>query len=145
MVELSFDLAPPGPTVLHQAVDQSLVVLLRGVEVGVLERKPLLIPPAIRHARILPAPVFEPLDLDNSIGMLAGRSREDGRLEVVGQSEDEVDGTGRRGPAAKPLPRICWKPLEAMPSLFPTLHVNFLLGTESARQRSSLMVQCLAI
>jgi hypothetical protein len=59
VVQVNFNFAPTRTAVLRQAVDQSSVILLSRVEVGVAKGVPITVAPPINGSRIFSAPAFQ--------------------------------------------------------------------------------------
>ncbi|MGA7907103.1 MAG: hypothetical protein WCA16_06810 [Candidatus Sulfotelmatobacter sp.] len=83
VVQMNLDLAPASPAMVRQRLNETLIVLLRGVEIGVTKSAAIMISPGIGHPRIFPAPFFEAplLLLVGSTG--SSVPGYDGRFEMV--------------------------------------------------------------
>src|SRR5882762_9509620 len=113
MMQVDLDLAPPCVTVLGQAVDEALVVLLGRIKVRVAERVSIGVAKGIDRLWIGAAPALE-------TPLLLVRAREGRRLcgndrglEVVGDGDDEVHGHVAAVATAGLLPCVCGEPAEA--------------------------------
>ncbi|HLB90520.1 MAG TPA: hypothetical protein VJK29_22875, partial [Terriglobales bacterium] len=75
------------------------------VKISVIERTAIAVAPSIGKLRILPTPELDPAFLLATGGSGEPASGHNGRLEVVGQGNHEMDWTGRQA-SREPLPCI---------------------------------------
>src|SRR5437868_11951317 len=90
-MQMDLDFSPASMAMLRQPIDQPLFILLSGIKISVNERTAVAIPPTIRKLGVLPTPELEsPL-------LLVVRSPsqsafgDNTRLEVVGQSKNQMN------------------------------------------------------
>ena len=88
MVQVNLDFAPSGPAMLGQSGDKRLVVLLRGIEVGMNERAPFRIAVGSEPGGVFAAPAFQSAFLFSVRSEPSADLRHDRRFEVVSQSKN---------------------------------------------------------
>ena len=59
MVQVNFNFAPAGVAVFREAIDQRLVVVFRGIKIGMAQRLPFVVPPRANCRGILATPFFQ--------------------------------------------------------------------------------------
>jgi hypothetical protein len=109
VMQVDFNFSPAGMTMIGNAVDQTSVILLRRIEVSVYQRPPFLVAPPIHSSRVCGAPVFHAALLFGKGGARSTIFRHNGRFEVIGNSNDQMQGAARSG-SGKPLPGIARQP-----------------------------------
>src|SRR5437870_5020082 len=103
MVEVNLDLSPTLVAQLGQPLNQPLVILLRGIEIGVSETPSLVIAIGFEVSGILLTPIVQTLFLDRSWRVSSVLPRHTAGFEMVGQRDHQVNPAARR-PASQPLP-----------------------------------------
>jgi hypothetical protein len=97
VMQVDLNFSPARVTVFGKHLEQSLIVLFSGIEVGVDEGPSIMIAPAVDHFGIFAHPPFQAALLLRERDAFKAVSRNDGRFEMIGQGEDQMDGTaGRR-------------------------------------------------
>src|ERR1017187_10419146 len=109
MMQVNFKFSPPSVAVLGEAVHQTSVVLLRGIEVGVYKGPPFMVAPTIDRSGVFRAPLFHPAVLLGEWGAGPPVFWHNRRLKMIGKSEDEMH-HATLGGAGKPLPGITRQP-----------------------------------
>src|SRR5215471_6301699 len=91
VMPVDLDLSPTGVAVFRQPLDEGLLVLLGGEEVGVSQRIAIGVPIRSGNRGIRPPPVIQPPLLLVHTRIDAARSiRNERRLEVVGHRQNEM-------------------------------------------------------
>src|SRR5208282_3487747 len=85
VMQVDLDFSPTGVAVRSEHLEQSLVVLLGGVEVGVDERTAIVVAPAVDRFGVFARPPFQTALLFGARCALLAVLWNDGRFEVVGQ------------------------------------------------------------
>jgi hypothetical protein len=109
VMQMNFNFSAASVTVLGKAVDQCTVVLLGRIEVSMYQRSPFVVTPPIDGLRVLGAPVFHAALLFRKRGTRPTVFRHNGRLEMIGKSNDQMH-LATRGSASKPFPGITRQP-----------------------------------
>src|ERR1700687_837132 len=92
VVNMNFNFSPAGLAVVGEHLEQALVVLLGGVEVGVNERAAIVVAPVVDGFGILARPPFQAALLLGARGVLLAVFGNDGGFEMIGQGKDQVPG-----------------------------------------------------
>src|SRR5215472_5816482 len=93
VMEVNFYFAPAVMAMFGKLLNQGMVVLFRGIEIGMNKRLAVVIPPLLGSLRIVPTPGFQTpflLVIWSSGSSILGH---DSRFEVIGQRNDHEDGT----------------------------------------------------
>jgi hypothetical protein len=109
MMQVNFKFSPPSVAVLGKAVHQTSVVLLRGIEVGVYKGLPFMVAASIDRSGVFRGPLLDPAFLLGEGGAGPPVFWHNGRLKMIGKSEDEVD-YATLGGAGKLLPGMSRHP-----------------------------------
>src|SRR6266851_9443738 len=97
VMQMDFDFSPASVAVIGEHLEQPLVVLLSGIEVGVNKRAAVVVAPVVGNFGIFADPRIEAALLLGARDALLTVFGIDGRFEMIGQCEDHVHGaTGRR-------------------------------------------------
>src|ERR1700691_5984628 len=97
MMKVDFSLSPTCVAMLGQSFDQTLVVLLGGIEIRVHKRAAVMIAPLLNRLRIFPRPPLQPPLLLGEPHSLISILRIDGRLKMVSQRENQMHRPARAG------------------------------------------------
>ena len=103
-------------------------MLLRGIEISVLERMPVAVAPLVGQARIFAAPPFQSPLLFSNRRPVAAIFRNDRRFKVVGESEYQVNWT-LANTAVHPVPGVARDDSRCI------LHLGCKVGRGPARVR----------
>ena len=130
VVQVDLDFSPTGVAVVGKQVEQTLVVLLGGIKISVDERAAIVVTPGIDDLGILARPPFHAALLLGTRDAFLAICGIDGRLEVIGESKDDVNRAGGRRfqrtpwrsspmswcwPSSRIRSAVCW-PIFAMAS-----------------------------
>src|SRR5215471_6684578 len=111
-MQVDLDLSPTGVAVFRQPLDEGLLVLLGGEEVGVSQRIAIGVPIRSGNRGIRPSPAIQPPLLLVHTRVDAARSIwNERRFEVVGHRQNEMKWP-RRLSSREALPRECRHPPE---------------------------------
>ncbi|PYO49973.1 MAG: hypothetical protein DMD84_16900 [Candidatus Rokuibacteriota bacterium] len=112
-MQVNLDLAPAAVVTMRgEAVDEPLVVFLRGKEIRVPEGAAVGVTPRADHRGIGAAPALDAAFLLVGGRADAGRAGNDRGLEVVGQGQDQVHRPRRVRAANEALPPVGREPAE---------------------------------
>ena len=92
VVQMDLDFSPASVAVIGEHIEQALVVLLGGIEVGVNKRATVVVAPAVDNFGIFAHPRFQAALLLGARGALLTVFGIDGRFEMIGQGKDQVHG-----------------------------------------------------
>ena len=92
VVQMDLDFSPAGVAVIGEHLEQALVILLGRIEVSVVKRAAIVVAPEVDDFGIVANPGFQPALLLGTRGALLAVFRNNGRLEMIGQSKDQVHG-----------------------------------------------------
>src|SRR5208282_6661272 len=104
MMQMNFDLTPPGVAVLRNSIEQAAIVLFRRIKVGMGKGMAIVIPPAIHHLRILAMPRLQAALLLTHRSSLVALPRNDGGLEVIRHGNHQVHRTVHPATQRSPSP-----------------------------------------
>jgi hypothetical protein len=90
VMQMDLNFSPAGVAMLRQHLNQGLIVLLGGIKIGMDKRAAIVVTPAVDHFRILARPIFQAALLLGVRDALMTIGGVDGRLEVIGQSQNDV-------------------------------------------------------
>src|SRR5208282_31260 len=96
VMQVNLDFSPASMAVLGQHLQQALVVLLGGIEVGVDQRTAIMVAPAVDDFGIFARPPFQATLLLVARDALIAVFRDNGGFEMIGPGEDQVHGPARR-------------------------------------------------
>jgi hypothetical protein len=122
VVQVNLDFSPASMAVLGEHLEQALVVLLGGIEVGVDERAAIEITPAVDDFGIFADPRFEAALLLGTRGALRAATGSDGGFEMIGEDKDEVDGAA--GWRVEGAPGRGWEDSSGIGELVLETHVS---------------------
>ena len=97
VVQVDFDLSPPGMAVIGQHLEQALVILFGRIKVSVDKRASVVVAPLIDNFWIFARPPFQPSLLLGAWSAFLTVFRNDGGFEMISQSDDQVHGAFWRG------------------------------------------------
>jgi hypothetical protein len=117
MVQVSLNFAPARFAVLGEAVNEAALILFRGIEVGVNKGKAIGVTIGVEKSWVFAAPEFEAALLFIVRGAGLAVFWNEGRFEVIGERDDQMD-RAARGTAREALPGIIRKPAESIGDLF---------------------------
>src|ERR1017187_4248619 len=93
---MDLNFSPAGMAVLGENVEQALVVLLGGIEVGVDEWAAIVVSPAVDYFGIFSRPPFQAVLLLGTRYRLLSIFGIDGRFEMNSRGKDQVHGAADR-------------------------------------------------
>src|ERR1019366_7766948 len=96
VMQMDLDFSPAGMAVLGEHLEQALVVLLGGIEVGVDEWAAIVVSPAVDYFGIFSRPPFQAALLLGTRDTLLAVFGIDGRFEMIGHGKDQVHGAADR-------------------------------------------------
>src|ERR1700675_1337842 len=102
VVQMDLDFSPASMAVIGEHLEQSLVVLLGGIEGGGDKRAAVVVSRAVDYFGIFACPRFQAALLLGARYALLAVFGIDGRFEMIGQGKDQMhgtaDGRGQRAP-----------------------------------------------
>ena len=101
VVQLDLNFSPAGMAVLGEHLEQALVVLLGGIEVGVDKWAAIVVSPAVDDFGIFARPPFQAALLLGTRDALLAVFGIDGGFEMIGHGKDQVHGAADRRVAAR--------------------------------------------
>src|SRR6266567_2841068 len=104
-MEMNFNLSPACMAEIGELLHEGFIVLLRRIEIRVIEPLAFSISECFEASRIFPAPGLEPLFLNIPRSISSHKPRHAARLEMISNRDDKVDGAAR-SPARHSLPCI---------------------------------------
>src|SRR5579875_3117269 len=104
---------------VHQAIQQPLIILLSRIEIGVTKGTTITITQGVYTAPSLKTTL---LLLKAGIGL--GIFGDNGRLKVIRQSDDQMQRSSANRSAREPLPGVGRQPARRAADLSPTHHRN---------------------
>jgi hypothetical protein len=103
VVQMNFNLAPPGTAVIGEHLKEAFIVLFSGIEVSVDKRPAIVVAPPIDGLGILPAPAFQTAHLLGTGNAFPAIFGINGRLEVVRHRDHQMHrparGRAQRAPS----------------------------------------------
>src|SRR5207248_1423495 len=113
VMQVNLYLSPSITTMLCEAFDERLVILLGWRKVGVTKREAVRVAQGVKHLRIHAAPLFKPSLLFIQFGVPVRRLRQIRWLEVVCQRDDEMHDVAARSAARQSLIDVSGQPAQA--------------------------------
>src|SRR5579883_774000 len=109
---------------VHQAIQQPLIILLSRIEIGVTKGTTITITPGVYKQRVYTAPSLKTALLLFKAGIGLGIFGDNGRLKVIRQSDDQMQRSSANRSAREPLPGVGRQPARRAADLSPTHHRN---------------------
>src|SRR3989442_1476265 len=115
-MQMNLDFTPPRVAMFRQALNDSPLVLLGGIEIRAIERMSFMVAPLVGQLRILQAPALQPAFLLVVGSTCLSVFRHNSGLEVVGEANNHVDQTAWHA-TCETLPEVGRQPAEAVRDL----------------------------
>src|ERR1700676_4217266 len=96
MIQMDLNFAPPGGAMVRKAIEERLVVLFSGIEISVRKRPAFSVAPFRHSSRVSSTPAFQTALLLGIRRASVSIPGDNGRLEVIGESNNQMDRTAIR-------------------------------------------------